>query len=357
MNHLRLLALLLALTGTCGASESIEFNLSAGETTESVVVDKRGNLYTTFGMQPAVVKITQEGELRRFPIPARLPAAELQEQPALGALGLTLDRSKNIFVAVQGCVLPAFRCSDANGVWLIRPNGTARRLPGTDMIVFPNDVALDGRGNLYITDSITGAVWLARKRFSWRHRPQYHHAQIWIQDDKLLGGAISPIGANGITYSQHASTRRGEIIVANSTQSALLAIPILHAGDAGAVETIAGGTEGCELRPLGICDFRLAGIDGIALDRYGDIFAISPVSDINANGPVFGPSRLLSVKRRTGEVMIVQSGKLELPATDVATSPGHAEAKHLWVANPGFLDLSTPTLQRLELEVIWEANQ
>lgn len=360
MKYLHVTVLLLTLSATCAASERIEFNLGAGETTESVAVDKHGNLYATFGMRPAVVRLASDRVPQLLPIPASLPQAEAGEQPALGALGLTLDRRNNIFVAVQGCILPTFRCGDANGVWLISPNGAAKRLRGTEAIAFPNDVTLDRHGNLYITDSISGAVWLARKRYDWRRRPRYRDAQIWIQDDELRGDTspdgLSPIGVNGAAHSQGGATRRGEIIVANSRKSSILSIPIQRGGVAGPIDRIAGGAD-CVTQPFGICDFRLAGVDGIALDRYGDIFAVSPVAGVDANGPIFGPSRLLSVKRRTGEVMVVESANLQLPATDVATSPGLANAKQLWVANPGFLDFSTPTLQKLDLELIWEANE
>ena len=39
------------------------------------------------------------------------------------------------------------------------PDGGARRLRGSKAILFPNGIALDEHGALYVTDSVLGAIW------------------------------------------------------------------------------------------------------------------------------------------------------------------------------------------------------
>ncbi len=60
--------------------------------------------------------------------------------------------------------------------------------------MFPNGLALDPSHNLYVSDSILGAIWRI---------PPGGQAELWLQDESLAGLAELnpfPIGANGVTY-------------------------------------------------------------------------------------------------------------------------------------------------------------
>jgi sugar lactone lactonase YvrE len=128
-------------------------------------------------------------------------------------------------------------------------DGTATRLPGTEAISFPNDLAFDRRGNLFVTDTAGGAVWRI---------PRGGSAELWIQDPLLEGtgelGAGVPLGANGIAHFRHA------IIVSNTERGTLLRIRIRRNGTAGELEVAAE-------------DPALFGVDGIALARNGAVYA------------------------------------------------------------------------------------
>ena len=41
------------------------------------------------------------------------------------------------------------------GVYQVSPDGQAVRLPGTEQIVFPNSLAFDSEGNLFVTESFS----------------------------------------------------------------------------------------------------------------------------------------------------------------------------------------------------------
>ena len=95
-------------------------------------------------------------------------------------------------------------------------------------MLFPNDVTLDKRGNVYATDTSRGAVWRISPRGS---------AEVWADHPLLKGsGAFGfgfPIGANGIAL------RHNTIIVANTERGLLVALPIEPDGSAGAPTVLA----------------------------------------------------------------------------------------------------------------------
>lgn len=120
-------------------------------------------------------------------------------------------------------------------------------------MVFPNDVALDPRGNVYATDTVEGAVWRI---------PTAGAAEPWAQHPLLEGtGALGfplPIGANGIAF------RDNRIIVANTELGLLVEIAVQPDGSAGEPAVIAESD-------------ALFGTDGIALDVHGDFYVVSAV--------------------------------------------------------------------------------
>ena len=107
--------------------------------------DKRGTIYVTLAPLGEVVAIARDGSQRTI---ATLPTGE-----GPSALGLALDARGNVYVAVVTGD-PA-----TTGVYRVARDGSAARLPGTHAITFPNGLAFDKRGTLYVTDSIAGAVW------------------------------------------------------------------------------------------------------------------------------------------------------------------------------------------------------
>jgi hypothetical protein len=211
----------------------VTFNLGAGELPEGVAVDKRGNIFVSLTAPVSEIrKVAPSGE--------QTTLVDLG-LGGFGPLGLAVDARGNVYAAAASFD-PA-----TQGVYMIAPDGTATRLPGTGAIAFPNGLAFDQRGNLYVSDS-TGAVWRS---------PRGGTAEVWSDDPLLVGdgsaGAGVPVGANGITY------RTNEIVVGNTDLGTLVSIPILPSGTAGEATVIAE-------------DPAIFGIDGLTVDVHGTFY-------------------------------------------------------------------------------------
>jgi sugar lactone lactonase YvrE len=214
----------------------VTFDVDAGEAPEGIAVDHRGNIFVSLTAPVSEIrKIAPNGE-----------ATTLVDLGlgGFGPLGLAVDGPGNLYVAAA-TFDPA-----TQGVWRVTPDGTATRLPGTGAIAFPNGLAFDQRGTLYVADS-TGAVWRI---------PRGGEAEVWSDDALLVGdgsaGADVPIGANGITYRN----RTREIVVGNTDLATLVSIPILPNGSAGEAEVI-------------VEDPAILGVDGLTVDARGTIYA------------------------------------------------------------------------------------
>src|SRR5207247_7976429 len=100
--------------------------------------------------------------------------------------------------------------------------------PGTGSILFANGLAFDKLGNMYVTDSIGGAVWRI---------PRGGSAERWIQDPLLEGTGVLglgfPVGANGISFAGDS------LIVDNTEHGTVLRIPIQPDGSGGTPKVIA----------------------------------------------------------------------------------------------------------------------
>ncbi len=217
-----------------------QFSKPGLELTEGVAVDKAGNVYVSVSPLLEVRKADpQTGTaelLGKLDEPINL-------QTDNGMLGLAVDAPGNVYAAVV-----SFSNTAAHGVWKFhRKNGEASKLPGTENIVFPNSLAFDKRGNLYVTDSRFGAVWRVPKGGG--------DTELWIQDDLLEGnGSLGVfIGANGIVY------RHGTLYVANTEKGSIVRIPIEKGGGAGAPA-------------LEVPEFTLLTADGIAMDVHGNLY-------------------------------------------------------------------------------------
>ena len=179
----------------------------------------------------------------------------------LGPAGLAVNAPGNVYVAVITFDPPT------SGVYKIARNGSFTRLPGTEAIVFPNGVTLDKRGNVYVTDTVLGAVW--------RVPASGGPAELWFQSPLLLGnGSFAfgfPLGANGIAF------RQKKLVVGNTEVGRLVRIEIEPDGSAGAATVLAEGP-------------ALLGADGIAFDVHGNVWvaviAQSTIVRVSPDGTV-----------------------------------------------------------------------
>lgn len=272
-----------------GHAESvITFNPVAGELPEGVAVDKTGNVFLSLSPLGQLAKVE----------PGSNSATLFGSVPGLvagdfGLLGLAVDAPGNVYGAVQSGN-PA-----AQGVWKFdRKSGAESRVSGTENILLPNSVTFDKRGDMYVTDTILGAIWKVPKKGS---------ASVWIQDSSLEGtgdfGFGFPIGANGIAVRQN-------VVYASVTEtSSIVTVPIMPDGSAG------GATLWAQLPDT---EFP----DGIALSAHGDMYVAMPFSNsvirVDSDGSV-------------STVADVSDG-LDAPSS-VAFGTSHGDRRSLYTVN------------------------
>jgi sugar lactone lactonase YvrE len=297
--HTKLLPILLLGSGlilAAGSASAAEvtvvesYDASLGQLPEGVAVSPRGDIYVT---------LAGSGELRRLDRNTYAGTTLAQFDVGFGfLLGMAFD-DDDLYVVLASFV------EETSGVWKVEPDGTKQRVVAFGASEFPNDITFDGEGNMYVTESIGGAVYKVAAGSSER--------ELWVQDPALVGDvAVSPvpfpIGANGITYDDETSS----LLVANSQVPALLEIDD-DEGVAGDLWVVAAGE-------------HLRGADGIALDRNGDVVLVS-----NFN------SAVLHVDRMSGATTTIAdaSDGLVFPSTVAFGRHGDAK-KSIFVANFGF---------------------
>lgn len=281
------------------------YDASVGELPEGVAVGPDGHIYVT---------LAGTGELRRLDRHTYEGETLASFDVGFGfLLGMAFD-GPDLHV-----VLGSF--DDATcGVWRVGQDGSKTRVVPFSAGEFPNDLTFDRAGNMYVTESIGGAVYKVPAGSSQR--------ELWIQDPLLVGDVnVSPvpfpIGANGITYDDETGT----LLVANSQVPAVVEIED-SAGQAGDVSVLASGE-------------HLRGADGLAIDRNGDVIVVS-----NFN------SSVLRLDRATGvaETLADANDGLVFPAT--AAFGQHGPDKHsLFVTNFGFGAGPTAPVSLLKIEV------
>ena len=287
-----MLAVLMSIVPCAAQTEIIVlYDGESGEFPEGIAVDKQGNVFVGISLLGAIDKITPDGNVEQF---ALLDPAV----PFFGVLGLAVDAPGNVYSALMSMN------PDTHGVWRVSSDGQSQELlPGTGDITFPNSLAFDKVGNLYVTDSWGGAIWRI---------PPGGVAEVWVQDDLLA--ADEPgcgIGANGIAY------RHREIFVANTCESLILRFQVEQDGSAGAPEIILDGT---------VQDpFFLFWPDGLALDVHGMIYTVNYLMN-----------QLVRVSPEEGTFEILASfadgDPIDEPAA-LAFGTGKGERKSLFITN------------------------
>jgi sugar lactone lactonase YvrE len=164
-------------------------------------------------------------------------------------LGLAVDRRGDVYGAVVS--------ASAQGIWrFARGTGAGERLPGTEAIPFPNSLAFDERGQLYVASSAEGRSPSGGLRGGiWRISRDGTVERLLV--DEALGGTgqLQPggAGANGIGY------RDGVLYVTNTEKATLLTIPVRRNGALGPPRVLASGP-------------RLLFPDGLAVDAHGNVY-------------------------------------------------------------------------------------
>jgi len=282
-----------AASSTAAAAETVTtFDPAKGELPEGIVLDGRGSMYVSLAPLGEILRRSPDGRWSAF--------ASIGPDPTggLSVLGLSAD--------ARGTIYAAAPTGDSrwHGVVAISPAGVPRRLPGSEVIQFPNAIALAPRGDLYVTDSVGGSIWRI---------PRHGKAELWLQHDSLEGTAVVnpyPLGANGIAY------HRGRLYVANTEKKHVVEVSIgkhRRPEQPKIVHAFPGPT-----------DF----LDGITVDAAGNLYVLLVVR-----------SELIRIDRcgRTATVVDASDG-LNIPASLTFGVRGSARGA-LYVTN-----LAAPSL-------------
>ena len=272
-----------------------EFSAEDRELPEGLTIDKSGNIYAAGGTafwlpdpEPygAVWKISPGSEMTVL--------YEYPEGP--GPAGVAVSASGEIYFAHPNPGYPD------NGVYRLVDDGEPEMLPGSENIGLANGLALNKQGDLYVSDSALGAVWRIPRSGG--------GAEIWIQHDMIAGcDQENFVGANGIAFWKDV------LYVANTSRGMLVSVPIQNDGSAGDLE-IAAGDEDCEPEELG-------GMDGIALDVHGNVYALLVMQH-----------KLVRIDPSDGShtVLLTEEDGLFNPAS-IAFGTGKGDRQHVFISN------------------------
>ena len=269
----------------CGPAQVMPvFDLAPGA--EGLAVSRRGDVFVG-NIGTGQIWLAPRGDFERASLVSDLIPID---HPFTFLLGMEVTSDGRLFAALNSFVAPQLQ-----GLWEIARDGSYRKaasIPGSLL----NDVAIDARGNVYVSDSLRGAIW--------RLTPE-GQLELW-SDSELLKGPLHPqfnipFGVNGLTYHQ------GALYGAMYLEGRVVRISIGHAGTAGTPEVL-------------VADGALVGADGIELDAEGNIYVT--VNDADT---------LVRIDRRTMDIEPIATGGLSAPAS-LAVSPN---GKTVYVANLG----------------------
>jgi len=278
------------------------------DTPEGIGVDSQGNLYASLFNTGEIVQLKEDGQYVHIAwVPTEADSGKGH------VLGLASDKDDNLFVAYKARSKydrvgdprhPA--CRDAtdvtSGVYRIdaetrEVTPMATRGDGWPFC-FPDDVAIDDVGNIYLADLTYAGIWkitLDGRVSLWSEHPLLH----W----SATPYSGFPLGVNVLALD----AGQRNIYAATSGDPLVLRIPIQPDGSAGEPIVVSRGH---------------SLIDGIALDEEGNIY----VSEIFRN-EIIGLSP-------DGSRRVVVANKQSAPLDGNASLVVHAGT--LYVANLGF---------------------
>ena len=315
--------LLVSLAAPAGAGAAVwqpVFTFPASEYgafAESLAADSHGNLFatlTTWGETAdigEVWKITPGGE--------KAVVATVDVGPGL-LTGIAFDGAGDLYVAAA-----TFSAAPVSGVFRIDPDGppgqVATRVMTLPVSSFPNGLACR-KGHLYVSDSVTGAIWRAPSASS------SSPSTPWVKN-ALLKPSMNGLGANGIAF------RQSRLYIAASDSGRIFCVPVRADGSAGALTVIANRK-------------ALRSADGIAFDSCGGLWITTNhgagVSSTGTSGGLY----LLSPSG-TLETIAASPDWLDYPSMPVfGTTTGTRTT--LFITNGSF-EIGTPSLIALDAGV------
>lgn len=266
-----------------------------GQLPESITTDDSGNIYLSMGT--TVGKISPSGVLTTF--------ATLPIDAASFVTGLKFGDDGHLYAGSAG-----FTPSPASAfVWRISPSGAhVEEYAELDPNGFPNDLAFDEEGNLYVTDPFLAQIWKI---------DEDGEADVWLNHPLLAANfenpylVISPFGVDGIAFDKH----HENLYVGNLDYGRILKIPVDCDGEADGIEVF--------YENIGL----IGGVDGIAFDKDETLYLA-----------VHGQDRIVTIDKKRKAAVVAEGGPLQQPSSLVFGTTKAAK-KTLYIANFSILAL------------------
>ncbi len=118
----------------------------------------------------------------------------------------------------------------------------------------PNVLTFDSLGNVYISDSFQGIVWVTDQNGSGGM------PSVWVQDPLLTTSGVPPFGANGIAFNNDESA----LFVSNTGDDTVIRVPVNPDGSAGVPEVFVNSVNGA---------------DGLIIDENDNLWIAANQSD------------------------------------------------------------------------------
>jgi sugar lactone lactonase YvrE len=274
----------------------VSFDLNQNQFPEGLAIDKQGNIYV--GMYPTgqIWKITPDGEQ------SILAILDVSGSVGGGLVGLAVDDEGDLYAC------DASGRSPTHGIWQVDRNGATRLIAALDPAGFPNAIAVDRNGDLFVTDSYLGQIWKISRT---------GEAKVWLKDPLLL--PVFAYGANGIEFD------RGNLFAANTDQGTILRI---EPGD----EEHPPHAEVFVESPL------LVGADGIAFDVRHNLYVAIDYQNTLVRISPDGEIRTLATA----------SNALDFPAS---TSFDQAKGERTFLFWTNFGVNLNPSLQKMDMGI------
>jgi sugar lactone lactonase YvrE len=259
---------------------------------EGIAVDPSGRLYTssvpTAPGGANICVLSPEGKL--------IDRIAVAPDPVAGftnLVGELFQPGRGLYVADFADDVFIHPTSKNGRVLLVNPHSHKVTTLATGF-TFPNGIAQDREGNLFVTDSVPGQVFKVTRDGSTK--------TLWSADDLLTSHQAFPIGANGIAFDRS----QRFLYVSNTADRRIIRIPVDEDGAAGKAEVFADGPT---IEAAQNTTNALLGPDGIMFDVKGNLY----VCDNTANEvQVLSPkgTRLLARYKGTGDTAFDQAASL-----------------------------------------------